>query len=83
MIKLSSIPTTPPDSLEKKATKKLTAEIAKEIALYQEKLFAEGKKSLLIVFQGMDSSGKDGSTREVFKYCTPVGLNAIGFGKTY
>lgn len=81
MINLSEIPTTPPKGYNKKETKKETTQIAKEIDELVETMWAERKHSLLVVVQGMDSSGKDGSTREVFKYCAPSLINAKAFGK--
>jgi PPK2 family polyphosphate:nucleotide phosphotransferase len=55
--------------------------MAKEIAELQHIMLAESKKALLIVFQGMDASGKDGATSNVFKYCSPSGIRAFGFKK--
>ena len=81
MIQLSDIATEAPKSLDKNMIKKLTSSLAKEIQEWQTKLFAEKKQSLLIVFQGMDSSGKDGATREAFKYCSPNGVSAYSFKK--
>ncbi|NNF33178.1 MAG: polyphosphate kinase [Saprospiraceae bacterium] len=81
MIKLSEFPTTAPKGLNKKYIKEETKEIAKRIAELHEIMVAEKKHSLLVVLQGMDTSGKDGSTHETFKYCTPVGLSAYGFKK--
>lgn len=78
---LSEISTEPPKDIDKKELKKKTSDMAKEIADLQEVLFAQKKHSLLIVFQGMDSSGKDGATREVFKYCSPNGVKAHSFKK--
>ena len=63
MIKLSKIPTTPPKGTEKNEIKKATKKMAKEIAELQYRMLAEGKKSILVIFQGMDSSGKDGATK--------------------
>ena len=57
------------------------SQLAKLIADYQYLLHAERKRSLLVIFQGMDASGKDGSTRNVFKYCGPTGINAYSFKK--
>ena len=81
MIKLDKIPTTPPKGVTKKSLKKETEEIAERIGELQQLMFAERKHSLLVVFQGMDSSGKDGATRETFKYCSPGGVHAVGFKK--
>jgi len=78
---LSEIPTTPPKGFSKNATKKKTDKLAREIAEMQHLLYAENKKSILIVFQGMDSSGKDGATRKVFKYCSPSAITAFAFKK--
>lgn len=81
MIKLSDYPTRAPKGLDKNEIKKKTKEISKEISFYQERLLAEGKQALLVVFQGMDSSGKDGSTRAAFGRCTPHGVKAHSFKK--
>ncbi|MEM6967393.1 MAG: polyphosphate kinase, partial [Bacteroidota bacterium] len=81
MIKLSKISTTPPKGIDKKELKAATKEMAKEIADLHYLLTAEKKNSLLVVFQGMDSSGKDGSTKAVFGECSPIGLKAHGFKK--
>ncbi len=81
MIKLSKIPTTPPAGIEKDDIKKATKKMAKEIAELQYKMLAEGKRSILIIFQGMDSSGKDGATKNVFKACSPSGVSVTSFKK--
>lgn len=78
---LSKISTTPPKGLNKKAIEKETNEMAKEIGDLQELLLANRKQNLLVVFQGMDSSGKDGSTAKVFSRCSPSGVNAYAFKK--
>jgi len=81
MIKLSKIPTTPPKGTNKKAIKKATKEMAEQIAELQYKMYAEGKHSLLVLFQGMDSSGKDGAAKNVFGECYPMGVNHYSFKK--
>ncbi len=81
MIKLSEIATTPPEGYDKKRTREITREMAKEIGELQEKMYAEKKNSLLVVFQGMDSSGKDGVTQNVFSRCSPAGTGYYAFKK--
>lgn len=81
MIKLSEISTDAPKGAKKKDFEDKTKEIAKRIEDLQSILYAQKKHSLLVVMQGMDSSGKDGSTREAFKYCSPTGVSAYGFKK--
>jgi len=81
MIKLSEISTRAPKGTDEDEIRKKTKDIAKEIEDLQSIMAAQKKHSLLVVLQGLDSSGKDGTTREVFKYCSPTGVKAKGFGK--
>ena len=81
MIKLSDYSTRPPEDYNKKEIRKQTRKIQEEIAEQQELLQANKKHSLLVVLQGMDSSGKGGTTREVFKCCAPHGVNVKAFKK--
>jgi PPK2 family polyphosphate:nucleotide phosphotransferase len=50
-----------------------------EIADLQEMLYAECKRKILIVLQGTDTSGKDGTVRHLFSNINPMGLRAVGF----
>ncbi|MBI1278476.1 MAG: polyphosphate kinase 2 family protein [Anaerolineaceae bacterium] len=45
----------------------------------QEILYAEGKQSLLVVFQAMDTGGKDGVIRKVFEGVNPQGVRVASF----
>lgn len=53
--------------------------LAAEIAELQEILYAERKHKILIVLQGMDTSGKDGTVRGVFGKIDPLGVSSVGF----
>lgn len=55
------------------------AEDAAAIDVLQDKLYAEGKRSLLVVLQGMDTSGKDGTIRGVFNQAGPLGVSVTAF----
>jgi PPK2 family polyphosphate:nucleotide phosphotransferase len=46
----------------------------------QELLYAEHKHKILIVLQGMDTSGKDGTIRRVFEGVNPEGVRVAHFG---
>lgn len=81
MIKLSEISTRAPEELSKSKVKSETAAMAKKIGELAQLMYAQGKHSILLVFQGMDASGKDGVTRKVFKYCSPSGIRAHAFKK--
>ena len=55
--------------------------IIKKLDPLQELLYAEHKHRLLVVLQGMDSSGKDGTIRRVFEGVNPEGVRVAHFGK--
>jgi PPK2 family polyphosphate:nucleotide phosphotransferase len=65
----------------KQRERALTSELIGQIAHFQEMLFASHKQKLLLVLQGMDTSGKDGTTRALFSESkiSPMGLRAVGF----
>jgi PPK2 family polyphosphate:nucleotide phosphotransferase len=60
------------------ATKVLDQDNARLFDL-QQLLYAEGARRLLVVLQGMDSSGKDGTVKHVFKTVNPLGVKARNF----
>lgn len=45
----------------------------------QERLYANGNRALLIVLQGMDTSGKDGTIRSVMSGVNPQGCKVVTF----
>ncbi|MCA9059145.1 MAG: polyphosphate kinase 2 family protein [Planctomycetaceae bacterium] len=50
-----------------------------ELIDWQERLYAEGKQSLLVVFQAIDAGGKDGTIRAVFSGLNPQGVTVTPF----
>jgi len=80
-IKLSTISHLPPSEISKKKSEVKTLSIAQKIGELQNKLYAEGKKSVLVILQGMDASGKDGTVKTVFSNCNPSGIDAFAFKK--
>lgn len=50
------------------------------LAELQRKLWADGRHSVLIVLQAMDTGGKDGTIRKVFSGVNPQGVDVHGFG---
>lgn len=81
MISLSNTDTCPPGHLDKKETREKTALLVKRLGELQNMLQAQEKYGVLVIFQGMDGSGKDGATENVFKECHPGGIRAISFKK--
>jgi PPK2 family polyphosphate:nucleotide phosphotransferase len=53
----------------------------RELRHLQERLYAEGKQKLLIIFQAMDAGGKDGTIRAVFSGMNPQGVKVTSFKK--
>jgi PPK2 family polyphosphate:nucleotide phosphotransferase len=58
-----------------------TVENAKAIDKLQDRLWAERKRALLVVLQGIDTSGKDGTVRGVFNQSGPLGVSVTAFGR--
>lgn len=46
----------------------------------QERLYAESRQSLLVILQAMDTGGKDGAIKGVFKGTNPQGVRIWSFG---
>lgn len=55
------------------------ARLAEELDAMQDLFYADGRHRLLLVLQGMDTSGKDGVIRHVFGACDPLGLRVASF----
>ena len=54
--------------------------LGKRLGELQQVLYASKQSSLLLVLQGMDTSGKDGVVRRVFSTVSPLGVHAHAFG---
>lgn len=50
-----------------------------ELAVLQERLYAEGRQSLLVVLQALDAGGKDGTIGHVFRGLNPAGCRVVSF----
>jgi PPK2 family polyphosphate:nucleotide phosphotransferase len=81
LIKLAEISTEAPKGLKKKDLEEETERLVKRFGELHHLLYAEGKHSVLVIFQGMDASGKDGAVRRVFRDCTIAGLDLVSFKK--
>jgi PPK2 family polyphosphate:nucleotide phosphotransferase len=68
----------------KAAAKAAQAELAERLGTLQEQLYAEGRtggrRSVLLVLQGMDTSGKGGTVRHVVGQVDPAGVVVKAFG---
>lgn len=78
-MKLSKTSTIAPKSFDKEETKLETLKLVEEISSLQKVLYAQGKHKVLIILQGMDASGKDGTVSTVFKGINPLGCKVQAF----
>lgn len=70
----------PPDADEEKLKDK-TGKLAEKLGELQKVMFAQKRHSALVIFQGMDASGKDGAVKHVFKDCHAQGIQVYSFKK--
>ncbi len=64
---------------EKAEGKDRLDELNEELEALQELLYAEHRHKVLVVLQGMDTSGKDGTIRHVFEGVNPQGVRVASF----
>lgn len=64
------------DKATAKTSLKKDAAVINEL---KDRLYAEKKRSLLVVLQGMDTSGKSGAIKSVFSDTTPLGMEVKAF----
>lgn len=68
------------DKANDKSDDKLrVVKLAERIAGYQDVFYAARKHKLLVVLQGMDTAGKDGTIRGVFGLIDPLGIRSVAF----
>lgn len=63
----------------KRDYKKNLEETVEEIATLQEAMYADDRFSMLLIFQGMDTAGKDGAIQHVLSGVDPLGLQLFSF----
>jgi PPK2 family polyphosphate:nucleotide phosphotransferase len=67
------------DGREKKPTKERTRELAERIGELQSLLYANARQSVVLLFQGLDASGKDGAIKRVLRHVNPAGVQTANF----
>ena len=65
--------------LDKPRAKELLRALNTKLDVLQRRLYAEAARSLLLVLQGLDASGKDGVIRSVFTSVSPQGCRVTSF----
>jgi PPK2 family polyphosphate:nucleotide phosphotransferase len=65
--------------LDRKRARELQAEDHERLAVLQKRLFAEHRQALLVVLQGLDASGKDGTIAHVMSGLNPSAVRVTAF----
>ena len=79
---LGQIPTQIPDGkFTKKSAYRRIEENVEVMADLAKRLYAENQRSILLVLQGMDTAGKDGTIRAVMRGMNPTSCQVSSFKK--
>ena len=79
-VDLEKFSTKKDDSYSKKEVKEeILPQNLKKMFEFQEKLYAENKKGILVVLQAMDAAGKDSLVKKVFTALNPAGCKVTSF----
>src|SRR5882672_6317329 len=76
---LKSHKTNEKGGLDKDDAEKILDANRKRLSDFQEKLYAKDRWSLLLIFQGMDASGKDSAIKAIFDGVNPQGCEVTSF----
>lgn len=76
---LASCKTGERGGLDKAAGEKIIEANRERLSDFQEKLYAQDRWSLLLIFQGMDAAGKDSAIKNVFEGVNPQGCEVTSF----
>jgi PPK2 family polyphosphate:nucleotide phosphotransferase len=63
----------------KEHAEELLAQGISEMTEFQDKLYAQGRWALLLIFQAMDAAGKDGTIKHVMSGVNPQGCQVFSF----
>jgi PPK2 family polyphosphate:nucleotide phosphotransferase len=76
---LRSVKTNDKGGIDKDKGEKILDANRKRLSDFQERLYAQDRWSLLLIFQGMDAAGKDSAIKSVFDGVNPQGCEVTSF----
>ena len=79
-VRLKDIPAGPPKGLTREEGERRLALLGEELFQLQDAMFGAKLHSVLVVLQGRDGAGKDGTIKHVVGYLNPRGVNVTSFG---
>ena len=78
-VRLDKLDPAATDGMVKQEGRAASAELTKDLEALQELLYADGRHKLLVILQGVDACGKDGTIRSVFEGVNPQGVKVASF----
>jgi PPK2 family polyphosphate:nucleotide phosphotransferase len=79
-VRLDEIPTAPPKGITKQGVLKRFAALGEELFALQDAMWGAKRNAVMVVLQGRDSAGKDGTIKHVAGCLNPRGVNVVSFG---
>ena len=79
-VRLDDISAEPPKGMTREKAEPRLAELGEELFALQDEMFASKASSVLVVLQGRDTAGKDGTIKHVAGYLNPRGVSVVSFG---
>jgi PPK2 family polyphosphate:nucleotide phosphotransferase len=79
-VRLDHISEEPPKGMTREKAEGRFEELGRELFELQDQMFAARESSVLVVLQGRDGAGKDGSIKHVAGYLNPRGVSVTSFG---
>ena len=79
-VRLDKIPTDPPAAVTKQTARKHFAALGTELFELQDGMWGAKVNSVMVVLQGRDSAGKDGTIKHVAGCLNPRGVSVVSFG---
>lgn len=79
-VRLSAISADPPKGMTRAKAEERLGALGEELFELQDSMFGAKVRSVLVVLQGRDSAGKDGSIKHVVGFLNPRGVNVVSFG---
>lgn len=78
-VRLRKISPEPPHDAQREAIEAATAKLGLELAELEDLLYFAGTHSVLLVLQGRDTAGKDGTIRKLLDYCNVQSVRVESF----
>jgi PPK2 family polyphosphate:nucleotide phosphotransferase len=80
-VRLDKLDPAATDGMHKQQGREASLELTKDLEAMQELLYADGRHKVLVILQGVDACGKDGTIRSVFEGVNPQGVKVASFKK--